>query len=546
MLAGYVSDETYSAIPDVLLDFEHKGEYVASARSSARGAVHVDIPPGRYRVSLNKPGYGAKAVHVEIAADRPVLFRLLSDQLLGYMWPKWLNSGDRGEFHVHSPEPYRISLWRYGARKELVSLVGWFDEHGPRSTIQITPDGDYTQTGVQWNKVGFGPTVHSQVIAAPQRSGLYYVHAETDAGRFFAFPWVVAPAKPSARIAVLASTNTWNAYNAFGGRSNYVSANGLPTSPTVYGRQDLPRFNGVKEWAHANGDFPPLSFERPEPNNTVRRDEEVDQPMRGRMANSLSAADWRLLAWLEKNGHEYDYYSDYQLHSSDLDLAAYRVLILTCHPEYWSRSMYQRVKAWVYERGGRLMYLGGNGINCETEYLDESRMLCRTELRAEGETLGMRHPSRPGEWFESRFNFTVECESNLLGVVTTAPGLMTSAPYRTVQPDHWVFAGTGLKEGDMFGFRSLHERCPHGASGHETDKRNSASPANTVLLAKGINPDDGGSEMVYYETPSGGAVFSVGSITYPACLLVDDTISRITNNVLAAMQAEGRKEKAGV
>ena len=38
--------------------------------------------------------------------------------------------------------------------------------------------------------------------------------------------------------------------------------------------------------------------------------------------------------------------------------------------------------------------------------------------------------------------------------------------------------------------------------------------------------------MVIHEPTGGGAVFSVGSITYPATLLVDDNISRITKNIL--------------
>ena len=54
----------------------------------------------------------------------------------------------------------------------------------------------------------------------------------------------------------------------------------------------------------------------------------------------------------------------------------------------------------------------------------------------------------------------------------------------------------------------------------------------TVLLAKGTNPDDGGAEIVCYETASGGAVFSVGSITYPASLLVDGALSIVTANVI--------------
>jgi hypothetical protein len=82
---------------------------------------------------------------------------------------------------------------------------------------------------------------------------------------------------------------------------------------------------------------------------------------------------------------------------------------------------------------------------------------------------------------------------------------------------------------DTFGTASLHRRCPVGASGHETSP---SSPPGIVRLAKGLNPDDGGAEMVLFATPSGGAVFSVGSISYVASLPVDEGVSRITANVL--------------
>ena len=97
---------------------------------------------------------------------------------------------------------------------------------------------------------------------------------------------------------------------------------------------------------------------------------------------------------------------------------------------------------------------------------------------------------------------------------------------------HWVFAGTGLKTGDVFGKASLHRRCPGGASGHETDKRSASSPPGTRVLARGLNPDDGGAEMILFETSSGGAVFSVGSINYVASLPVDPAVSQITATVL--------------
>ena len=79
---------------------------------------------------------------------------------------------------------------------------------------------------------------------------------------------------------------------------------------------------------------------------------------------------------------------------------------------------------------------------------------------------------------ESRFGVYNESEAHLLGVVYTATGIMTAAPYRVVDQSHWVFEGTGLKEGDLFGEKSLHMRIPGGASGHETDK---ISPKSVIV-----------------------------------------------------------------
>jgi hypothetical protein len=193
--------------------------------------------------------------------------------------------------------------------------------------------------------------------------------------------------------------------------------------------------------------------------------------------------------------------------------------------------MFERVRDWA-DRGGRLIYLGGNGINCEVELPTPDTMRCKTHLRAEGGALGMRDPASPDVYYESRFHRTVAPEAGLLGVVTTETGIMTGAPYRALRADHWAFAGTGLRDGESFGAASLHERCSGGASGHETDKLSPHAPPGSLVLAKGLNPDEGGAEIVYHERPGGGAVFSVGSITYVSSLLVDDAISQVTLNVL--------------
>ena len=192
--------------------------------------------------------------------------------------------------------------------------------------------------------------------------------------------------------------------------------------------------------------------------------------------------------------------------------------------------MYLSVKQWVFERGGRLMYLGGNGLNCEVTLSPDGQMRCLSHLNSVAGELGGHSDDGTVE-YESRMHRTLESEANLLGVVCTVSGIMTAAPYRVIDDSHWIFDGTGLHNGDLFGEHTLHERIPGGASGHETDKRSASSPANTILLAKGTNPDEGGSEIVIHQ-PGDGAVFSVGSITWVAALFTDASVSRITRNVL--------------
>ena len=388
--------------------------------------------------------------------------------------------------------------------------------------MQITPDGDYVQTGVTWNKFGYTSPSHKQFVAAPERSGLYYFHARGESGAFFSFPWIVAPAAPSADVAVLAANINWNAYNNFGGRSNYIHPDRFPPTPTINARLELKRYTDPEHVNYDAEDYAPLSFDRPEPINHIPADVEVTDPIAGRAACHVAPAEWRFLGWLEREGFAYDLYAETQLHFDQLDLDQYKVLIITTHPEYWSRKMYYGVKAWVRERGGKLMYLGGNGLNCEVELIDEQTMKVKN-----GDTRVQR-----AKGYESRFHQYNESEANLLGVVFTQPGIMTAAPYQVLDADHWIFAGTGVATGDAFGAASLHERIPGGASGHETDETSAFSPSGVEIIARGLNPDRGGAEIAYYETESGGAVFSVGSITYPASILVDETVSRITANVI--------------
>ena len=509
MLIGYVSDEDDLALAGVHVEFEgpHAG---LAAVSRASGAIHADLAPGSYTVNLAHPGYGGKRVPLRAPEDLPRRFRLLSDRLLGYAWPKWARAGERSEFRVHSPEAYKLGLWRYGASKQFIRNLGWYDDHGPRATVQIVPDGDFVGSGVEWNRTGYGSRWHQQSVAAPEKSGLYYFHAKTGSGRFFSFPWIVEPAKPSAPIAVLTSNITWNAYNSFGGRSNYFNQDGLREKPVLHARQDLRRFTHPGTWPYEETSAP-ISFGRPELFNSIPEDACITDPIEGRLESAMAPAEWRLLGWLEREEFAYDLYSETSLHFGRVPLESYKVLVLNTHPEYWSKQMYSRVKRWVYEGGGRLVYLGGCGMLAEVEFVDESTMLCRQE---------------------DRRDLRRESEAKLLGVAYSHSGYQTGAPYKVLDGSHWVFDGTGLVAGECFGYASLHERCPGGASGHELDKISPESPANVRHLAKGLNPEDTGADMVMFETPSGGAVFAAGSLCWTLSIIVDKGVSNVTANVL--------------
>src|SRR5262249_179111 len=163
----------------------------------------------------------------------------------------------------------------------------------------------------------------------------------------------------------------------------------------------------------------------------------------------LAPAEWRLLAWLERERIEYDYYAETQLHFGQLDLDAYRVLVLSTHPEYWSRQMYDRVKQWVFERGGRLVFPRRNGPDLHLEFLGEQTCIYRNddERRLRSAKAGVAYRDRP---LESRFHLRHESEASLLGVVYDDRAIMTAAPYRVIDSSHWVFESTGLREGNLF------------------------------------------------------------------------------------------------
>ena len=250
---------------------------------------------------------------------------------------------------------------------------------------------------------------------------------------------------------------------------------------------------------------------------------------------------WRLLGWMEAHNHAFDLYSETELHHGRIPLDAYRAVVLDQHPEYWSTQMFEAVKSWVDNRGGRVMYLGGCGLYAEVTF--ETTQPPTTDAGgADGDGIDTILCHREGK---AQFG-------GLLGVQYDHDGFIefdksgrpigpSGAPFKVaataVQHLPWIFEGSGLKAGDLFGMESLHTRVMGGASAHELDKIGEHSPPGTVLLAKGQNRGGGGAEVAYYDTASGGRVFAASSLCWVLALPIDQGVSKITDNVLKAFTA---------
>ncbi len=283
-------------------------------------------------------------------------------------------------------------------------------------------------------------------------------------------------------------------------------------------------------------------------------------------------ADSHLIDWLEQQDQHCDVITDENLHFEGIDLLApYKVIITGSHPEYWSGPMLAALEAYLHN-GGRLMYLGGNGFYWVTSFAPGRPHL--VEVRRWGGTRSWQ--AKPGEYHHSTTGEPVglwrdrgRTPQRLVGVGFTTQGFDTSAPYQR-QPDSFdpraafIFEGIGDEEaiGD---FDSL--VLNYRAAGFELDRaeRSLGTPAHALVVASSSGHSDayqhaieealmsdsqqGGTaspkvraDMVYFEYPQGGAVFSASSIAWCGALShnqYDNNVSRITDNVLRRFAAEG-------
>lgn len=272
--------------------------------------------------------------------------------------------------------------------------------------------------------------------------------------------------------------------------------------------------------------------------------------------------DGWILGWLKAMALDADIITDEDLHAEGLGLLSdYRLVITGNHPEYVSTPMWNALQAFL-NRGGRLMYLGGNGFFWRVAYHPEVAGVMELRRAEDG---SRPWEAEPGEYYMA-FNGEYgglwrrvgRPPQGLVGVGFTASGFDISSYYRRTEASQdpraaFVFAGV---EDEIIGDFGL---AGGGAAGQEIDRfdRRLGSPPHGLVLARSedhteemmIGKEDmpaanyiiGGTDnplihadMTFFETAEGGAVFSTGSITWAASLPwngFDNNVSRITRNV---------------
>lgn len=390
-------------------------------------------------------------------------------------------------------------------------------------------------------------------------SGLYSVYL-THNGEEDYIPFVVRPPRGTARapLALLLPTASYWAYAnrhvevEWRERENVVGYFAT-VDPTALFLHEHPEFGVSMYDEHSDGSGVCYAS-RLRPVLNMRPKERLWQ----------LPADTHLIDWLEAKGIAYDVITEDDLDAEGLALLApYRCVLTGTHPEYPSQRMMDAYAAYQ-QQGGRFIYLGGNGFYWRTSY--HPTLPGVIEMRRAED--GIRSwQAEGGEYYHS---FTGELggmwrrmgrpPQSVAGTGMTAQGFDVSTYYERTPASFdprvaFLFAGIGATErlGD-FGL------IGGGAAGWEIDRADHAlgTPPHALVVATATHfssvyhwvkeelththsANTGETcpyvrcDMVFYETPQGGAVFATSSIAWAGALAhnnYDNNVSRLTENAI--------------
>lgn len=379
--------------------------------------------------------------------------------LQGYARPLSVGRGDDVEFFLSAPTGATVTVRRLHGSIPSEPLMQ-FTVAPSRRTIGNTA----FVKGAEWDR----PV--RRRVPSTWASGIYA--AVLDDGKDLQNVYFLVRRESPAKLAFVVGTNTWHAYNYWGGRSFY---NPNPSTE--------------------------LSLDRPF--------DVCGGPQTGNF-QILMGSDRNLTGWLDAFGFDYSVIADTDLDSDREALRGVRTVLVGAHSEYWSASMRDAIERFQ-RGGGSIAYLGGNGLT--------------SKVTIQG---SMMRLDDPPNWRDQN---PPRPESEVLGGIQYhAYGQIPDCRgYRVEDPTSQIFRGvdTSIPLGEFGLVR--HTYCRHGAAdGWEVDRI--AGPSDRRPIAKGQLT---GADMVYVDKPP--LVFAVGSVTFVNSLVIDESLTKVVVNALCLM-----------
>jgi len=369
----------------------------------------------------------------------------------GYCWPQSAAAGDTVAVHLSSPRglPVTVEVARVGAERTVV----FHDAAVPAGFLEVPPGA--AANGCDW------PAALTLTVADDWRSGYYEVVLEVDLDgrrrRSHAF-FVVRPAPthtPGDALLAL-STNTWYAYNDFGGPSLYTGG-----TQSALQRPMAPGFL-YKPPGHGRR---VTTVHTPDPQMAAHVGYLQLNHLSG-WAGSAGWPDWELpfVQWAEREGYRIDVVANAALedHPDLLSGGRYPLYLSVGHDEYWSAGMRDTVEAFI-ARGGNAAFLSGNTAFWQVRMEDRTPEGPATTMVGykgrfkQDPVFGTdRQPELTSIWSDHLIG---RPENHMTGVSFTRGGYHRigkrvtrgAGGYTVHRADHWLFDGTGLGYGDVLG-----------------------------------------------------------------------------------------------
>ena len=360
----------------------------------------------------------------------------------GYCWPQSVRGGEQVDLHLSSSggRPVRVEVARLGARREVVFTAG-----SVAADEQATPQ-DASAKGCGW------PAALTIDVEPGWRSGFYEVVLEIDVGektrRDYAF-FVVRPSKPTPIVLALA-TNTWHAYNDFGGTNLYNGGTHVAMKrPMAAGYLFKPPGKGRRVTGTG----------APDPQNAAHVGYLQLNHLSG-WAGSAGWPDWEqpFLEWAEREGFEIGVCTNADLEHHPEVLDGAKLYLSVGHDEYWSWGMRDTVESFI-KAGGNAAFFSGNTSLWQVRLEgDDNDVMVGYKGRFRDDPVHGTDRATEVTTFWSDV-VVARPENHMTGVTFTRGGYhrigrnVTNGlgGYTLHRAGHWIFDGTGLGYGDVLG-----------------------------------------------------------------------------------------------